>query len=338
MKKRCHICNKELKNCGNHIYSCSNVGRHGSKIDKDRVKVEFLKYNYPFLFGVSDAAPLLKMYIDDKKALPEIRRDYDIDFKSICFLLQYFGIKIRSVKEASSLVETRDKYKNTCLERYGDINVLGKNSTVFEKRNHTVKNRYGVDNVFQIKEIINRINDDEKYLNKYGITRKELIGLKSRESWARLSDEQRMIRISASTRASRKALGLKNRGQSKIESLVREVLERFMINFVPQFEVRNGKKLYFFDFYLKKYNLLIEVNGNFWHANPSMYKETDMISITKDFCPAASDIWIKDRNKMLAGTKKGFKTVVLWEEDLNNCADFSSRSKLVLNTISGGLT
>jgi hypothetical protein len=45
------------------------------------------------------------------------------------------------------------KIKETNLKKYGAINPLSKGTTPFEKRNRTVKEKYGVDNVFQHTDI-----------------------------------------------------------------------------------------------------------------------------------------------------------------------------------------
>lgn len=75
--------------------------------------------------------------------------------------------------------------KKTCLERYGTENVLSKGSPFYEKRNQTVKEKYGVDNIFQLEEtkekiknaIFKRFGSDKEFYNykselffkKYGV-------------------------------------------------------------------------------------------------------------------------------------------------------------------------
>ena len=68
----------------------------------------------------------------------------------------------------------------------------------------------------------------------------------------------------------------------------------------------------------------IEFNGNYWHLNPNMYKETD----TRFFDNiSAKEIWENDRNKNLFLCNKGFRVKVVWEEEYVN------NKELIVNII-----
>lgn len=69
-------------------------------------------------------------------------------------LLNKYGIHIRDISEAKKTNFVENKYKSTCSERYGCTNVLSKGSSIRDLMELSVFEKYGVDNVFQIKEVI----------------------------------------------------------------------------------------------------------------------------------------------------------------------------------------
>jgi len=52
---------------------------------------------------------------------------------------------------------------------------------------------------------------------------------------------------------------------SKLEVRVRNILTNLNISFTPQFPLNNRT----YDIKIDNTNILIEVNGDFWYANPS---------------------------------------------------------------------
>ena len=62
------------------------------------------------------------------------------------------------------------------------------------------------------------------------------------------------------------------------------------------------------------------MNGNYFHANPKMYKADDEIVIAKSKRKAI-DIWEYDAKKMRLGVDGGYKTLVLWEADFVGMID-----------------
>lgn len=90
------------------------------------------------------------------------------------------------------------KREETNIKRYGAKNVLSKGTIKYNKKNKTVSEKYGVDNVFQVKEIIEKINNDQHYIEKYGMTKSELCSMNSKLMWTSLSEEDRKLFIEKS--------------------------------------------------------------------------------------------------------------------------------------------
>jgi len=87
-------------------------------------------------------------------------------------------------------------------------------------------------------------------------------------------------------------------------------------NFNKEFYISSNEALYFYDFMYK--NKIIEFNGDFWHMNPSKFKETDINKMLKI---TAKEIWEYDKIKHAVATSKGYDILTIWESDYYNNAD-----------------
>jgi G:T-mismatch repair DNA endonuclease (very short patch repair protein) len=81
-------------------------------------------------------------------------------------------------------------------------------------------------------------------------------------------------------------------------------------DFIYQYRVLN----YHVDFFFPKINLGVEIDGDYWHANPSRYKSTDLIKYPSGLI-LAKDIWKKDkeREKLI---NQHIQLKRIWESDL----------------------
>ena len=69
------------------------------------------------------------------------------------------------------------------------------------------------------------------------------------------------------------------------------------------------------DYYLN--GKIIEFNGDYWHANPSLYNAESILN-TKNGQMLAKTIWKKDKRRYDALTKLGYKLHIVWECDYKN--------------------
>ena len=61
---------------------------------------------------------------------------------------------------------------------------------------------------------------------------------------------------------------------------------------------------------------VIEIYGNFWHANPNRYKPNDLVPIPKTQGRLAKDIWEKDKKRIDYILQKGYNVLILWEDEI----------------------
>jgi len=101
--------------------------------------------------------------------------------------------------------------------------------------------------------------------------------------------------------------GKTGKAYNKLENLYAEYLKSKDIKFVQQYRVSK----YLFDFYIPEENLLIEVNGTFWHADPRVYAN-------KKLYPIQIKNLENDKNKIKKAISLGYKVKVVWEQDVYN--------------------
>lgn len=259
--KKCPYCKKQLNpNHGGHVKHCSN--------DAINYRYVYLSYNFPEL----TKEKINYLYNEQRYSLPMIKNQFNIDSKSICYLIEYYGYSTRTISNSLKDPACRKRIDKTNIERYGAKNVLSKNTKGYHKRNKTVREKYGVDNVFQI---LGNFIDVNKPLTKSSI--------------------------------------------SSLNKRLYEILNNLNVDFVPEYSVKYidelGKRRWkIYD--AKVGNILIEINGDYWHANPNKYKYGDIFKFPKSTL-TASEIWKLDEIKKQIAVNNGYEVFYIWESDIN---------------------
>jgi len=163
----CKFCGKELElksrfTKSGHLATCQKWKEYKNKIlTKEYIENEYIRkgksaIEIAILHGLESAGSIIR-------------------------LLKVYSLKYRTASEARTQKRCVEKIKNTCLEKYGSENPLSKDTEPYKKKMNTIKEKYGVSNVFQIQDIIDKINNDDYYIEKYGLTRRELISKRSKK-------------------------------------------------------------------------------------------------------------------------------------------------------------
>ena len=93
-----------------------------------------------------------------------------------------------------------------------------------------------------------------------------------------------------------------------IERDINAFLTEHSIDFIPQYSIGRMTA----DFYIPSINLIVEANGDFWHANPSVYTDEKLLH------PIQRRAIEKDERKMRQLYDKGYDVIVVWELDLKH--------------------
>lgn len=209
-----------------------------------------------------------------------------------------------------------------------------------EKIREVVQQKYGVDNIFQLDEVKKKISQNKDL---------EAVSEKIKERWQdpeyrekmrkiaseRWEDEYYRKRVSDGISKSirenpdelkRRADFMKERRLddeynenmfnsmsnrlSKLHQRVREELNLEEKGFKS--EQRVGR--YLVDELNEETKTIIEVNGDYVHANPAIYSAGDIIRMPGNLYTAAEK-WENDSVKLNSLRKMGYNVIVIWESD-----------------------
>lgn len=104
-------------------------------------------------------------------------------------------------------------------------------------------------------------------------------------------------------------LGVRKQKLTLPERQVQYILEKNNILYESQKRIYFGKQYYICDFVIEKY--IIEVQGDYWHANPIIYKNKKLNKTQEK--NIKNDITKKEKLERI-----GYKIIYIWEYDLKN--------------------
>jgi hypothetical protein len=118
--------------------------------------------------------------------------------------------------------------------------------------------------------------------------------------------------------------------RSKLEITIFEEFQRRFPDTQHSFRINDSKRTYVFDVYVPSLNLLVEVNGDYWHLNPFLYV-ADHIDEHRNV--TARGVWEADALKYQAAVDLGYKVNVLWESSINALGVTESVTNVVMNHV-----
>lgn len=293
-KRRCPYCEQELNGGSRHIFYCGDK-KYPNK-SKEEIKKEFIEFNFP---RISNKETLNLEYNKNLKSLPDLKKEFGIDFKSVTFLLDYYNIPKRNISQSAKKISHK-KYVKTCRDKYGVDNVSQLQS-VKNKKSETFIEHYGVDNIRKSDEFKSWLKNYMQ--DNYGIgSLPNKNGNADSWGWNKLSleDKQKRLKI------------LHSNFESGIEKEIQGILSDLNIPYSTHFFISNRS----FDIKIGKTKKIIEVNGDYWHANPEIYKESDIICNKNIGKVTASEIWERDLEKKKTAESKGYQIFYIWENDI----------------------
>lgn len=100
---------------------------------------------------------------------------------------------------------------------------------------------------------------------------------------------------------------------SKAEKTIGTWLANNGYVFLPQFHIPGVRCNY--DFYLPDLNLILEFNGDYWHANPNKYYAGTMLTFVYGGALPVEAIWARDAARQSAAESHGYRFAVVWESE-----------------------
>lgn len=193
------------------------------------------------------------------------------------------------------------------------------------------------------KNLIKKYGDERGKLMYDEYIRKQRINGKTLE-WFIEKNGDEAGRLIFNSMMNRKMIGSKNANSngaftSKASSGFFNNLDSYFRGFNTQYYDKNGeysvfiedKKFYHLDYYIHDIMVCVEFFGDFFHANPMIYKDPEKIINIYGKISKVKDIWEKDRARIQAIKEIcGIETVVVWERDYYNNKGNESFYKKIL--------
>jgi len=307
----CNICKKSFKKSNTlklHINRDHNINDLENEINFMISKVGITN---------EDILEAKKMYLSGY-SFDELK-----DLHGVCFrkYMKLSGVKLRTNSESKKTDRYKEKIESTCIKKYGVKNPSQSKEIKIKKKNTFLKN-FGYENNFCSNEIRNMALSNIDYtrvkettvsrlMERYGVTNaSQMPGVSKKISdslkkkYQSLTPEERrsMTEISRS----------KIKYVSSQEIRIQSILNRFGIPYTA-----NGFLYsYSWDLIFKN-RMILEIQGDFWHGNPKIYKENDILLDGL----SVKDVWEKDRRKKDLLESKGYKVYYLWESEINQMSD-----------------
>ena len=276
-------------------------------------------------------------------------------------------IKKYGVDNPSKLLGVKEKKRQTFIKHYGVDNIWKSkefsdnidvyftkkyNMTKSEYASYVYKNKsteFKLNNASRLKNMAIKFWADiseEDYKN-----RMDNLSLKVKSYWFNMPQEDKKIlgeKISIGVKSnwdnktdSERFNCLKHlfyniydktKPGSKLELMVIEGLQGFNMRFEVQYNI--GR--YFYDICIDNY-LIIEVQGDYWHANPEIYAHDDIIKYPKSKKILASEIWEKDLKKKKEAENNGYLVLYVWESEIMALDSNDEVATLLFNKIDNKL-
>lgn len=328
--------------------------KDGSRMSLSQID-EFLNYDF-----------LHQKYIVEQKDVPDIIKELNNKFtnSTIFDRLTKCGIPIRNAHEA--MLKNVDKVSQSVYRKYGVSNI-SKLQEIKQKKVQTALRNYGVEHHFKNKQKLEELEENIEFKYGNGIRNvsqlNEIKKLKEKTFFKNYGIRNIFCNSDYIRDCYLKKLGVDNPSKlnwvqhKKYETFIKNLDEN--VNVVPYskmsvklfdsiskkfpqiaseflYATHNAEKyiltddsFYCLDFCVERYKIVIEFNGDIWHANPAKYKIDDKPNFQTPN-KTAGDIWNHDKKKIDCLETMGYHVLIVWESDyvsnkdqiLNQCCDF----------------
>lgn len=333
--------------------TCEICGKHFTTKEYSRPKsayakhVIFCKWRKELLDGENIQRSELNSFLDRYGSVSNMFRElspkYGGNLNSYFKLFKEDNIET-SIKRSNNSKQVKNKRKQTNLEKYGFEHNFCKDHPSRKAWEKRLLEEEGITNVFQRESV--KAKAMETMIEKYGvmhpaqseafkITEQFMINKHGKELgrkiWKQLCyNKGKSMRPSYYIEKYGEEIGLQkwqerysqlqtHYSASKISSLnikFKKLLQQLNIEFEEEFCIWiNDTNARFYDFKIGKY--LFELNGDFWHAFPGKYQESDILHFPGENI-TAKEIWERDKMKKELAESHGYKVIYYWEHDINN--------------------
>ena len=248
-------------------------------------------------------------------------------FRQILFLLNAYEIQPRTASKANKIAH--EKTKAEWESKYGVSNIA-QLQKVKEKKAATCLKKFGVDNIRKSQvfkdehrakmkarhgkgSLPNRFGNKTRWWANQGPEVRAKYGKflveGTKRFWKSRTEEEKIAIIQKRLETRSKTLTY----DSKPEKRVGEILEALGLKIKRQKWIRQKS----YDIQILGTRILIEVHGDFFHANPTIYSAEAIIHGKT----TAAEIWKRDEARIQIAKDYGYIPIVIWEAEITGKSD-----------------
>lgn len=228
---------------------------------------------------------LYNLYIIKKMSAIDISEKYNISLGAI-----YKMLKNQNIKKdwSQSAKDSARKREETNLRKTGVRHNFCKNSKSRQKWEKRLLEEEGITNVFQRESVKQKAT--ETMIKKY-----------KKENPGKMTT---------------------HRGKNVYSSIHRKIvkfLQKNNVNLSIEYKIKKEDIGYYsYDIIINNTNKLIEVYGDYWHGNPKIYKNNDILLKNTSREMLVSDKHDFDKKKNNYALSNNYELMIIWEYDINN--------------------
>lgn len=245
------------------------------KVVRIKVNNRYLKFYESLGFGRLKQGDYIDLPIEHLSEFSCSKINILCDYCRNLFCVRYmdYNKNLKSGGKYACLKCRPEKYKETCLLKYGVDNIIKVEKT-HEKIKSTNLKRYGVESFAKLESFkenhklrmmkkygVDSFSKTEEWLEKQKQTSLERFGVENASQCAEIFSKQQKSRYEI---FEFKNTGLFYQGTFELDFL-NNYYDKFEITKGPiiEYEFKNSNKQYFSDFYLPKFNLIIEIKSTY---------------------------------------------------------------------------
>lgn len=308
-KEVCEYCNKEviitdqIMSMQGHLRVCKTWRKIKSEL-LSNITREFLIEEH-HIKGKSIACITEEIGLKNKREIVKLCNEFDV--------------KIQKVTNPNQVKGRLKRTAKTCMEKYGCKHHLYSDE-IRDKIKQTVNDKYGVDNVRKVPEIIEKIQSKldtqrDETKEKVKQTCLERYGVDNVRKAPEIIEKMKTTKIENGT-----VTHISKSSQEffwKVYNLLSEHIKPnvYFHELNKEFGKMGKDQYYCYDFVITgNINICIEYNGDYWHGNPKIYSAKDKLYSGL----LAEDIWDRDKTKLNLIKSLGFNTYIIWESDITD--------------------
>ena len=315
---------------------CGEIIKRGNHVHSTKCREKYFKQ-----LSDSKKEKIVKMY-DDGASMVDMSKYLKLPYQWTEKILKMLGRDRRTVKEATSLDGCKTKREQTMIKNWGTAHNFDRDNPSRKAWEKRLLEEEGITNVFQRKSVIEKIKqtmhekytDDEIYYNyvkgstlQYWIEKlgeeegvkhyNEICYNKGKtnrleyyiEKYGEEDGHHMFSELSKKRFTSSNYCGFNDRCE--------ELLKKNNIKYIREFKLDRTDHGRFYSYDFKIGNLLLELNGVYWHCSPKKYKANDLVKFPNGIIIKAKDKWDYDEQKQQYGRECGYDVAVIWEDEFS---------------------